>query len=101
MNKEEYNIKFAELSNQIRKLDAKRADLTSEYIKQNAEYQPGDKVRARQKHLAFGGVGSETNYECSRVQVSTGGNFKYFFKEVGSRVVTGYTLNELEILEKL
>lgn len=101
MNKEEYNKKFADLSKQIRDLDAKRAELTSKYIKQNAEYQPGDKIRARLKHLAFGGVGSETNYECTKVQVSTAGNFKYFFKECGRSGLCGRLLTELEVLEKL
>ena len=100
MNKEEYIKKFAELSKQIRELESKRIDLTSKYIKQHAEYQTGDIVRARMKHLVFGGIGSETNYECTKVQVSTSGNFKYFFKRVGSHECS-YILKDLEILEKL
>lgn len=102
MNKEEYKKKFAEFSKQIKEIEDKRADLTSKYIKENAEYQPGDKIRARQKHLAFGGVGSETNYECTKVQVSTAGTFKYFFKECGrSGTFCARLLSELEVLEKL
>ena len=100
MNKEEYNKKFAELSKQIRELESKRTDLTSTYIKQNAEYQTGNIVRARMKHLAFGGIRSETNYECTKVKVSPSGNFKYFFKEVGNRYNI-YISKDLEILEKL
>ena len=95
MNKEEYNKKFAELSKQIRELEAMRTDLTSMYIKQNAEFCSGDKVRARSKQ-----TGTEREYKCTKVQVSPAGNFKYFFAEVGYRY-NSCLLKDLDILEKL
>lgn len=102
MDKKEYNEKFSKLSQQIRELDSKRADLTSKYIKDNAEYQPGEKILAKKKHLPFNGLNTDAIYECTKVQVSVAGNFKYYFKPANS-TGDGWSslLSELEVIKKV